>query len=116
MAFASYLALCVDRALRDFWDAWKKHPRGTGVDDKRGAERNEFEKHDPMDRHHFDVPLFLGEVSRDAAEAIKVVLAQPDKTNNTNTRKKLLKHALKDMGWTGRRIAQCWKEIKEALS
>ena len=107
VAFASYLALCVDRALRDFWDVWKKHPRGVG-DDGCGDQLSS--------RREFNMPLFLGEVSKDAAEAIKVVLAQPDRTNNTNTRKKLLRHALKDMGWTGRRIAQCWKEIKEALS
>ncbi len=107
VAFSSYLALCVDRALRDFWDAWKKHPRGMG--DSTSTEQL-------SSRREFNMPLFLGEVSQDAREAIQTALAQPNNIINPNTRKKLVKHALKDMGWTGRRIAQCWKEIREALS
>ncbi len=115
--FCSYLSVCVDRALKQFWKTWNRQPRGMGADKADRHQENKNERTDPADRHHFDFGGFLNEVSSDAREVISLVLKQEGgAAQNRHARKRLLKETLKDIGWTAGRIAQCWKEIREALS
>ncbi len=104
LEFASFLCMCVDRALIQFWESWDRQPKVVDDVDQ------------PTDRRHFDLTGFLGEVSKDAREAIVMALKTGEVKKNRHVRKKLLRKALKDIGWTAGRIASCWKEIREALS
>lgn len=79
-----------------------------------------------LDRNHFDLPLFLREISEEAREVIGLLLELPeieaelpDKLRykgRTGMIRDALTSTLKGLGWTAEQIRESFREIREALS
>lgn len=61
----------------------------------------------------FDLANLLADLSDDAATVIRLALDRPEKTKGH--KRHGLVRALQGMGWHGRRIAESFSEIREAL-
>ena len=105
--FASFMVMCIDRALKAFWGRWSKVP----------IEDRELTEVVSSPTKTFDLAALMETLSEDGKEAVRVAFEWKPKVKKRplSAQRQIMKKALQKQGWTAARVRKAHEEVREAL-